>query len=602
MAHGEAALLLEIARELSGTLSLTDCLQRVCSVTRTAVGAERSSVILWSDRKRAMVPAADVGTPPEIYDQFRSASFTAANTPALERLLQGETVLINGHSQEPSARRLLDGLGITAQIIAPLPGPGPATGALTVSYEGEHQPAETAPRLVAGIAQQAALAIENARLFTNTQKAAEFRRALGDLAIALNQEVDPDRIVELVCEEGRAALEADGAALLLLENGVLRVSGSAGDTGAVTRGQVVSPDAPGTLVGEVLARGRALFVNAFADSPYGAATLLRGMSAASVLAAPLMTEGKANGVVLFTDSREPYRFSEVHLEEAGILATTAAVGLANARLVHALHEESAKLADRSRTLERANRALAETTSELTALNREMEDLLYIASHDLRAPLINIQGFTHEARSQLAALESKFEAETRETLADIEESLRFVHSSSAKMDALISALLDISRIASRDLDRTHVDLDALMQRVADSFEFILQGRGIKLHVGKLPPARVDAVRIEQVFSNLVDNAIKYIGDGREISVGAVGGPLARYFVRDSGMGMTAGELKKVFRLFRRGRASDIPGEGIGLTLVRKVIERHGGRIWVESREGQGTTVWFTLAPAPGGLPA
>jgi signal transduction histidine kinase len=151
-----------------------------------------------------------------------------------------------------------------------------------------------------------------------------------------------------------------------------------------------------------------------------------------------------------------------------------------------------------------------------------------------------------------------------------------------MDALISALLDISRIASRDLDRTHVDLDALMQRVADSFEFILQGRGIKLHVGKLPPARVDAVRIEQVFSNLVDNAIKYIGDGREISVGAVGGPLARYFVRDSGMGMTAGELKKVFRLFRRGRASDIPGEGIGLTLVRKVIERHGGRIWVESR--------------------
>ena len=593
----EAAALLEIAREISVTLSLTDCLQRICAITRAALGADRSSVILWSDRKRAMVPAADVGTPAEVYERFRTASFTAANTPALDELIVGRTVLIDYESRDPNARKLLQALGIAAQIIAPLPGRGRASGALTVSFEREIAPSEGSLNLLAGIANQAAVAIENARLFTNTQKAAEFRAALSDLSIALNQEVDPERIVELVCEKGRAAFDADGAALLLLEHGVLRVSGSAGDIGAATRGQVITPDSPGTLVGEVFRSGQPIFVNAFRQSPYGAAALLRGLSAASVLAAPLLSEGRVSGVLLFTDSKESYRFSQLHGEEASILATTAAVGLANARLVRALHEESAKLADRSRTLEHANRSLAETTSELTSLNREMEDLLYIASHDLRAPLINIQGFAHEARRQLSSVEGKFEPETREVLADIEESLRFVHTSSAKMDTLISALLDISRIASRDLERESLDLNDLVRRVVESFEFVLKEREIQVRVGSLPPAHADPIRIEQVFSNLIDNAIKYIGEGRrEIRVGAVAGAVTEYFVRDTGIGLTPAERKKIFRLFRRGRATGIPGEGIGLTLVRKIVERHGGRIWVESEEGKGTTFWFTLAPA------
>jgi signal transduction histidine kinase len=594
--HG-AAVLLEIAREISVTLSLTDCLQRICAITRAALGADRSSVILWSDRKRAMVPAADVGTPPEVYDRFRTASFTAANTPALDQLVVGKTVLIDQDSCDPNARKLLEALGIAAQIIAPLPGRGPASGALTVSYERQFAPSEGSLSLLAGIAHQAAVAIENARLFTNTQKAAEFRAALSDLSLALNQEVDPDRIVELVCEKGRAAFDADGAALLLLEEGVLHVAGSAGDIGAATRGQVVTPDSPGTLVGDVFRSRQAMFVNAFRQSAYGTAPLLRGLSVASVLAAPLLSEGRVSGVLLFTDSKEPYRFSQLHSEEASILATTAAVGLENARLVRALHEESAKLAERSRTLEHANRALAETTSDLMSLNREMEDLLYIASHDLRAPLINIQGFAHEARGQLATIEGQFDSQTRAALSDIEESLRFVHSSSAKMDTLISALLDISRIASRDLERENLDLNAMVRRVVESFEFVLKERQIHLRVGSLPPVHADPVRIEQVFTNLVDNAIKYIGEGRrQVEIGAVLGPVTHYFVRDSGIGLTAAEQKKIFRLFRRGRATGIPGEGIGLTLVRKIIERHGGRIWVESQEGKGTTFWFTLMPA------
>jgi signal transduction histidine kinase len=349
----------------------------------------------------------------------------------------------------------------------------------------------------------------------------------------------------------------------------------------------------------VYASERALVVNRFAQSPYVDTPLLRGVAVAALLAAPLRSEGRGLGVLLFTDAREPYRFSQVHAEEATILATTAAAGLENARLVAALREESSKLSEYSRTLEASNRSLAVATGELQAVNREMEDLLYIASHDLRAPLINIQGFAYEARRELERVMETLPPDARRALADVAESLRFVDSSSGKMDTLISALLDVSRIASRDLAIEPVDLGALVHRISDSFRFVLQERGITLTLQPLPTVIADPVRIEQVFSNLIDNAIKYMGDGRrEIEVGCLReATAARYYVRDTGMGITAAELPKVFRLFRRGRAIGVPGEGIGLTMVRKIIERHGGRIWIESQEGQGTTVWFTIGERP-----
>ncbi|HUI26471.1 MAG TPA: ATP-binding protein [Candidatus Kryptonia bacterium] len=596
-AHAAAALL-DIAREISGTLALPECLQRVCTIARDALAADRSTVTLWSDRRKSMVAAADVGTPPSVYERFRVVSFTRENVPNIERVASGQITVISRTSRDPRARPFLAGLGIASQVIAPL-GHRSALGALAVSYEREREIPEAMLSLLDGIAHHAAIAIENAKLFTYTKKAADFRAALGDLALALGREVDPDRIVELVCEKGRAAFEADAALVLVLDHGVLKVSATAGECGAVSRGQIVAPDTPGSAIAEVVRNGQALLVNAWRQSGYGTTTVIRGLSVESVLVAPLLSESRVLGVVLFADSHEPYRFGRVHAEEATILATTAAVGLEHARLVRELRAEGEKLAEHSRILERSNRALADASSELRDLNREMEDLLYIASHDLRAPLINIQGFAHEARTQLGIVRETLTPEAAESLGDIEESLRFVHSSSAKMDSLISALLDVSRISSHDLARKEIDLNSVVQRVLESFEFVIKARGVRLRVGRLPTVLGDLPRLEQVFSNLIDNAIKYLGDGREIEVGAIDGVVPRCFVRDSGVGITAAEMKKVFRLFRRGRVTEVPGEGIGLTLVRKIVERHGGKIWIESAEGQGSTVWFTL---PRVLPA
>ena len=119
---------------------------------------------------------------------------------------------------------------------------------------------------------------------------------------------------------------------------------------------------------------------------------------------------------------------------------------------------------------------------------------------------------------------------------------------------------------------------------------------------LPSVTGDRVQLEALFGNLVDNAIKYMGKGedRTIVVGCQPGPEPIYFVRDSGVGMSPDEMSKAFLPFQRFHSDAAPGDGIGLPHVRKIVERHGGRIWCESEKGTGTTFYFTLgAPAPDG---
>jgi len=247
--------------------------------------------------------------------------------------------------------------------------------------------------------------------------------------------------------------------------------------------------------------------------------------------------------------------------------------------------------------------LADKTAQLESLNREMEDLLYVASHDLRAPLINVQGFSRELQfgvEQLRSLNGK-SPEAKAALAEFDESLRFILAAAGRMDALITSLLSISRIATRTNPTEQVDLDTLLRKVAESFQFQLSDKRITLQIDPLPAVCGDPVRLGQLFSNLIDNAIKYMTDGPErlihVGVSPAGQvPEYRFFVRDTGPGIPAGQHEQIFRLFRRLGNGSCPGEGIGLTMARKIVEKHGGKMWVESTEGAGSTFWFTLPAA------
>jgi signal transduction histidine kinase len=275
------------------------------------------------------------------------------------------------------------------------------------------------------------------------------------------------------------------------------------------------------------------------------------------------------------------------------------------RNLNASHEQAWRLAREAAAANRlaTERALQleQRSDQLQAKNAELSDLLYVVSHDLRAPLINLEGFSRALQEGVGALDGALDAAPRparwaELKADIDESLDFIVRSAAKMDFLVQGLLELSRIDSRPERAQAVQLDGLVGDILDSLRYKISERGIAVRVDPLPVVVGDPLRISQVFGNLIDNAVKYMrpdGDAA-IHVGCVRrDAFAHFFVRDTGIGIRPEDHAKIFRLFGRVGGHGVPGDGVGLTAVKKILEKHGGKIWVESALGQGSTFWFTL---------
>jgi signal transduction histidine kinase len=233
------------------------------------------------------------------------------------------------------------------------------------------------------------------------------------------------------------------------------------------------------------------------------------------------------------------------------------------------------------------------------------------SHDLRAPLINLEGFSRSLQDSLRTLEELMQpslssaeggahASVRDAWpglkSEIGESLDFILRSVTRMDGLVRGLLELSRIDRRPQSFEPVDLSATVDEILGTQRYRLSARAIDVAVDPLPTVHGDPIRLGQVFANLIDNAVKYMkaeGEAR-IHVGCGnGGELHRFFVRDSGIGIHPNDHARVFRLFTRVANDGSAGEGLGLTAVKKIVEKHGGSVWVESALGEGSTFWFTL---------
>lgn len=258
--------------------------------------------------------------------------------------------------------------------------------------------------------------------------------------------------------------------------------------------------------------------------------------------------------------------------------------------------------ENSHTLRREREAirLQVENEMLTSQAREMEEMLHVVSHDLRSPMTAIYGNMHIALDELedlrAAIDQSGDREGADQGARIAKPLEDGVRSVERLNGMVQRLLDYSRVARMDYEFEDLDIDALVRGIVETLGFHAGEKGIDIRIGTLPAAVGDGVQVEAVFRNLVDNAIKYMGDGprRVIEIDSrVEAGETVYFVRDSGMGMSAEQCGKAFLPFRRFRTDAAPGEGIGLSYVRKIIERHGGRIWCESVEGEGTTFSFTL---------
>jgi len=245
------------------------------------------------------------------------------------------------------------------------------------------------------------------------------------------------------------------------------------------------------------------------------------------------------------------------------------------------------ITDRKKAEEERKRLLA----DLEAKNRELEAFAYTISHDLKAPLVSLDGFS-------SALQKEYESQLGK---EGKHYLDRIQANVAHMEALITSLLELSRIGRVVGAIEEIDVGPLLREVRDELEVGLKEAGAEFVVQEpLPTVRADRGRIHQVFANLIDNAVKYRSAERALRI-EVGcrqeSGFYRFHVADNGIGIPPQCHEQIFAPFRKLHP-EIEGMGMGLTLVKKIVEHHGGRIWIESEAGKGSTFYFTI-PMGGG---
>jgi len=243
-------------------------------------------------------------------------------------------------------------------------------------------------------------------------------------------------------------------------------------------------------------------------------------------------------------------------------------------------------------IRKLNEALEHKIGELNESNHDLEAFNYSVSHDLRIPLVAIDGFSRRLLEHHAG---QLDAKGLQLL-------EFIRNDAKKMEQLIRDLLTYARLGRQEIGLSVVSMERLAREILDEFAVVHSTRTVELKIGKLPPAYCDASMVRQVFVNLLSNAFKFTQyrDGARIEIGgsASGTGENMYWVKDNGVGFDPRSAEKLFGVFQRLHGSDrFEGTGIGLAIVKRIIDFHKGRVWAEAKPEEGATFYFTLPASP-----
>lgn len=267
-------------------------------------------------------------------------------------------------------------------------------------------------------------------------------------------------------------------------------------------------------------------------------------------------------------------------------ATTQQLAAIKENLEQQVQARTGELAESVQKLQREADERRRMSVELENKNAELERFSYTVSHDLKSPLVTIEGFVELVRRDIS--DQKWER--------IDKDLDKIHDAANAMKNLVDDLLELSRAGQTIGERSECRLDDIARQAATALTAKIEARGIKLEIENMPSVHADASRLREVFQNLIENAIKYMGEqpAPRVRIGAIqNDAMLDCFVTDNGIGIESSSQDKIFGLFHRVN-SETDGTGVGLAVVKRIVEVHGGKVWVESEgAGKGSSLWFSL---------
>jgi signal transduction histidine kinase/DNA-binding response OmpR family regulator len=427
-------------------------------------------------------------------------------------------------------------------------------------------------------------------------------QALIELGLKLASERDPERLLSDFCSSARKIIGAKYAVVGVLdkERHELRYQFASGMSPEIVA-RLGALQQPMELLQGVMSERRPRRLSGLPGNPQAVGLPGEHPSVHSFLCAPVVSPGHVYGWLCLADKIGASEFSEEDEGLAQILAAQVGRIYENGslyakvqRTVEALETEVAERQRVQEELHKLNaeleRRVAERTAELEAANQELEAFSYSVSHDLRAPLRAVNGFT----------EILLESHAAQMPEEAQRLLHVVRNGAKRMGQLIDDLLTFSRLHRQPLSKQLADSGALVREALEELNEARTGRSVEVRIGELPVCWGDRALLKQVWHNLLSNALKFTRQ-RERAVVEVScreqAAEQTYFVRDNGAGFDMAEAQRLFGVFERlHSAKPYEGTGIGLSIVRRIVHRHGGHVWAEGVVDQGATFFFTL-PAP-----
>jgi len=588
----ESETLRDSLASVVGTFEFSEIIQRILDKIQLVVPYDSASI--WRLEGTRQILIGERGLPGELPEnlQFEIDSHNHA-----AQLFRGELPYMTCHDvqanpafsrfHEPPHNHINSWLGV------PLKTRGQIIGLIALDGYQKDQFKEHHARLAVTFADQVAIALENARLYSDLQAELSARQILIRELEEKNAEAETMRestsivaatldisdTIQRIFEQIKRVVQYDSASVWLYQDDYAYMMGSIGlPPGAELPGKYLrsenEPDyaflkekVPYILFDDV-------------QDHYSSFRLAPKNYIHGWLTIPLRVRGNLTGFISL-DSRTSGKFTEHDAELALTFADQVSIAIENARLFSDLQAELA--------------ARKDLIAELESKNSELERFTYTVSHDLKSPLFTIRGF-------LGYLEQDALAGNHER---VRSDMQRITDATNKMQQLLNELLELSRIGRLMNEPASIPFGDLARDAVELVHGRIVERGITVRIDDDMPVIVgDRQRLLEVVQNLVDNAAKFMGNQTDprIEIGQAGEESGKpiFFVRDNGMGIPPEHHERIFGLFNKLDVKS-DGTGIGLALVKRIVEVHGGRIWVQSDSGSGATFYFTLPTSPNPKP-